>query len=49
MIEKILKEDQNSHYFAVTVVHTVTQKADVLKDQDEKAYQDPKKKHFMDI
>ena len=44
---KILKEDQNLHYFVVTVVHTVTKKADVLKNQDEKAYQDQKKKHFM--
>ena len=34
-------------YFVVTVVHTVTQKADVLKDQDEKVYQDQKKNHFM--
>ena len=46
-IEKILKEDQNLHYFVVTVVHTVTQKADALKDQDEKAYQDQKNYHFM--
>ena len=35
--KKTLKEYQNLHYFAVIVVHTVTQKADVLKDQDEKA------------
>ena len=39
--------DLNKH--AVTVVHTVTQKANVLKDQDEKVYQDQKKKLFMVI
>ena len=39
--------DLNKH--AVTVVHTVTQKASVLKDQDEKVYQDQKKKLFMVI
>ena len=46
-IEKILKEDQNLRYFVLTVVHTATQKVDALKNQDEKAYQDQKKKHFM--
>ena len=37
MIEKTLKEDQSLHSFAAIAVHMNTQKADALKDHDEKA------------
>ena len=43
MIEKTLKEDQSLHYFAAIAARTDTQKADALKDHDEKALHDQKK------
>ena len=45
---KNLKEDQSFHYFAGIAVHTHTQKADALKDHDEKALHDQKKSHSLD-
>ena len=48
MIEKTLREDRSLHYFAAIAVRTDTQKADALKDHDEKALHDQKKNHFMD-
>ena len=47
--EKTLNDDQNLHYFVVTVALMVIQKADALNDQEEKAYQDQKKNHFTVI
>ena len=48
MIEKTLKQDRSLHYFAAIAVRTDTQKADVLKDHDEKALHDQKKSHSME-
>ena len=48
VIEKTLKEDRSLHYFAAIAARTDTQKADALKDYDEKALHDQKKSHSMD-
>ena len=37
MTEKTSKEDQNLHCYVVIVAHMSTQKADALKDHEEKA------------
>ena len=48
MIEQTLKEDRSLHYFAAIAARTDTQKADALKDHDEKALHDQKKSQSMD-
>ena len=48
MIETTLKEDQSLLYFAAIAARTDTQKADGLKDHDEKALHDQKKSPSMD-
>ena len=46
---KNFKGRPNWHSFAAIAVHTVTQKADALKDHEEKALHDQKKDHFIVI
>ena len=48
MIEKTLKEDRSLQYFAAVAARTDTQKADALKDHDQKALHDQKISHSMD-
>ena len=45
MIEKISKSDQNLHYSAVIVAHTVIPKVDVSKDHRENNKVDHEKGH----